>query len=182
MAAAALVALAVLVWWTRRPVLVVVNTTADDGISVLVDGSTVASNVARAPREAATAVQRVRVGAGVHRIEARDRSGKVVEVFEAELRGGGPAYLYAPAHPPETCFFVQRDEYRTDATAPASIGEPIVKLDPKQSFWPLAEPIDFWFQDSPSDITVQKDKAGENGSVVRRALRQAPCDDPAFAP
>jgi hypothetical protein len=171
-----------LAWYAySHPSLRIVNTSGKDGVTVTLDGSPVAKDLKNAATESAGVVIKTSVASGPHKIEAKDASGKVLESFTYEFKGGTNGYVYAPARDPQMCFIVQSDEYKTSSTAPDSIKDRFKPLDPTKNIWELPESIDYWFQDSPESVTIsQKKGSSSSKSVVKRALRQARCDDPEF--
>ena len=66
----------------------------------------------------------------------------------------------------------------TNPAAPDTVKDHFKKLDPTKTIWDVADPIDYWFSDSPSNITIKQKKGSGSSAVVKRALRQAACDDP----
>jgi len=165
-----------------HPSLYVVNVSGSDGVSVFVDGEPLASNLKNAAAENRSLVSMESVKSGSHKLEAKDASGKVIETMTVELKSGfGTTYVYAPARNKQICFFVQTDEYTTSQNAPDKVKDRFKPLDPTSSFWQVPDSIDYWFQDSPESVNIKTNKNGKApSSVVKRALRQARCNDPEF--
>ncbi|AKT40411.1 uncharacterized protein CMC5_045640 [Chondromyces crocatus] len=155
------------------------NVTGTDGLTILVDEKPVAENVKHTATENEKLVAQVTLSSGPHKIEAKDASGKVLESFTIDIDFGG-RYLYAPARPKGTCFFVQTDEYKSSPSADSSVKDRFKALDKDRTIWKV-ESIDYWFQDSPESVTIKTKKGSSSGSVIKRSLRQAACDDPDFA-
>jgi len=169
-------------WYAySHPSLRIVNTTGKDGVTVTLDGEAIAKDLKNASTESAGLVVKTSVGSGAHKIEAKDASGKVLESFTHEFKGGTNGYVYAPARDPQICLIVQTDEYKTSSVAPDTVKDRFKPLDPTKNIWELPASIDYWFQDSPESVTISQKKGSSSGkSVVKRALRQARCDDPDF--
>ncbi len=150
----------------------IVNTAAPGAITITLDGSPIATNLAYAPTENSSAVDSTTVSSGKHKIEAKDSSGKVIDSQTVELEGWLANYLYAPAHNPKTCFVLQ-----TDAYGSARVANPFQQLDPTKHLWKMPKSIDYWFRDTPD--SVQLDKKKQSGTT-KTALRQITCGDPNF--
>jgi hypothetical protein len=165
-----------------HPSVYVVNVTGNDGVSVFIDGEPLASNVKNAATENRSLVAVESVKAGKHKVEAKDSTGKVLETMDVDFQAGfGSTYVYAPSRNPQICFFVQTDEYKTNQNAPDKVQDRFKPLDPTKSIWLMPSSIDYWFQDSPESVSIKTDKKGKApSSVVKRALRQARCNDPEF--
>jgi hypothetical protein len=165
-----------------HPSVHIVNVSGSDGVSVFLDGEPLAQNLKNAAAENKDLVAKESVKAGSHKLEAKDSSGKVLETMTVELKSGfGSTYVYAPARNKQICFFIQTDEYKTSQNAPDKVQDRFRPLDPTSSFWQVPDSIDYWFQDSPESVSIKTDKKGKAPkSVVKRALRQARCNDPDF--
>ncbi len=162
-----------------HPTMYVVNATGNDGVTITIDGETFAANLKNAAREERSLVSSSSLKAGKHKVEAKDAQGKVLESFDFEFKTGfGITYVYAPARNQKTCFFIQRDEYST--TTSFSNKDRFKTLDPTRTIWELTDHIDYWFQDSPESVTIKTKKGQSSKTVVKRALRQAACNDPNF--
>lgn len=165
-----------------HPSLYIVNTTGADGLTVSIDGEPLASDIKFAPKEDQAAVAKESIKSGVHKVETKDSSGKVIDSFTYDFNSGfGTTYVYAPARNKQICFFIQTDEYKTDVAAPDTVNDRFKPLDPTKTLWEVPESIDYWFQDSPESVEI-KTKKGQKAkeSVVKRALRQGACNDPEF--
>jgi hypothetical protein len=164
-----------------HPSLYIVNTSGADGVSVLVDGAPLAPNLKNAATESYSLVAKESVSSGKHKVEAKDASGKVLETFEFNFESGfGSTYLYAPARGKNVCFMVQTDEYKTSSVAPDLVKDRFKPLDPTRTIWRITDKIDYWFQDSPESVTIKTKKGSSPKNVIKRALRQAACNDPNF--
>ncbi|MDC3957893.1 hypothetical protein [Polyangium jinanense] len=171
------------VWYGyTHPSVRIVNVTGKDGVSVTLDGQELAKDLKNAATENAAVVVTKNVASGAHKLEAKDASGKVLESFTFEFKSGTNGYVYAPgrAADSKTCFIVQTDEYKT-----ISVGlgnqDRFKTLDPTKNIWELPTTIEFWFQDTPESVEIKTKKGdSSNKTVTKRALRQAPCDDPDF--
>lgn len=162
-----------------HPAVYVVNTTGKDGVSVTIDGETFAANLKHAATEERGLVSTSSLKAGKHKVEAKDAQGKVLESFDFEFKTGfGITYVYAPARNPQICFFLQRDEYSTTSTFTNK--DRFKTLDPTRTIWELTDHVDYWFQDSPESVSIKTKKGQSAKNVVKRALRQAACNDPNF--
>jgi hypothetical protein len=146
-------------------------------LTVTVDGEKVAENLKFAAGENKAAVSSKGLSSGAHKFEAKDASGKVIETLTWEVKSGSNGMIFAPGRNPKICFFVQTDEYKTNAAAPDTVKDRYKPLDPTKNIWDIPESIDYWFQDSPNDIKVDSKKTG---NVIKRAIRQGACDDPNF--
>jgi hypothetical protein len=165
-----------------HPSVYVVNVTGTDGLTVTLDGEPLASNLKNATAEDRSLVTQESVKSGVHKLEAKDATGKVLESFNFDFKSGfGTTYVYAPSRSPKTCFFIQTDEYKTNSAAPDKVADRFKPLDPTKTIWEMPESIDYWFQDSPDSVEI-KTKKGQKpkDSVIKRALRQGACNDPNF--
>ncbi|EYF01630.1 Hypothetical protein CAP_7949 [Chondromyces apiculatus DSM 436] len=177
----AVVLLGVVYFFASRPTLRIVNTTGTDGITVSVDGEPLAPSLKNAAKENESLVKVLTLSSGAHKIEAKDATGKVLETFNLDFESGlGSNYLYAPARPKGVCFFVQTDEYKTNATAADTVTDRFKALEQDRTIWKMPASIDYWFQDSPESVTI-KTKKSSSGNVIKRSLRQAACDDPEFS-
>lgn len=179
----AMIAIGIGAWYVHsHPSVYVVNVTGTDGVTVYVDGEPLTEGLKNAAAENNSLVSRESVKAGPHKVEAKDASGKVLESLQVDFQSGfGSTYVYAPARNPQICFFVQTDEYKTNDNAPDKVKDRFKPLDPTKTMWLLPDSIDYWFQDSPENITIKTDKKGKAASsVVKRALRQGKCNDPEF--
>lgn len=162
-----------------HPTVYVVNTTGKDGVNVTIDGAPFAASLKNAAREERSLVSSSSLKAGKHKVEAKDAQGKVLESFDYEFKTGfGITYVYAPSRSPQTCFYVQRDEY--SATGSFTTKDRFKTLDPTRTIWELTDHIDYWFQDSPEQVTIKTKRGQSPKNVVKRALRQAACNDPDF--
>ena len=132
----------------------------------------VASNLAYSPTENRSNVQTSTIGSGKHKIEAKDASGKVVDTQTIDFNGWLANYVYAPAHSPKTCFVLQTDAYGT-----ARVANPFQQLDPTKSLWLVSGSVDYWFQDTPSSVNLDKKKGS---GTTKTAFRQITCGDPNF--
>lgn len=169
-------------YFYTHPSVYVVNVTGVDGLSVTYDGQPLATNLKNAATEDRSLVKLESVKSGVHKLEAKDSSGKVLESFNFSFDSGfGKTYVYAPSRNPKICFFIQTDEFKTNQAAADHVTDRFKPLDPNKTIWELPESIDYWFQDSPTSIEI-KTKKGQKPkeSVIKRALRQAGCSDPDF--
>ena len=158
------------------------NVTGKDGVTVTLDGDELAKDLKNAATENAAVVITKNVSSGSHKLEAKDASGKVLESFTFEFKSGSNGYVYAPgrAADSKTCFVVQTDEYKT-----INVGlgnkDRFKTLDPTKNLWELPTTIEFWFKDTPDSVEIKTKKGStSNKTVTKRALRQAPCDDPEF--
>jgi hypothetical protein len=164
-----------------HPDLYIVNATGKDGVSVFLDGEPIAQGLKNAATESRSLVSKQTVSSGTHKIESKDATGKVLESFNFEFDTGvGTTYVYAPARDPKICFIVQTDEYKTNAAAPDTVKDHFKPLDQSKTIWMVPESIDYWFQDSPDNITIKTKKGQSSSNVIKRSLRQAPCNDPNF--
>ena len=164
-----------------HPHLYIVNATGKDGVSVFINGEPIAQNLKNAATESESLVSQQTLKAGTHKVESKDATGKVLESFNFEFETGfGTNYVYAPARDAKICFIIQTDEYKTDAAAPDTVKDHFKPLDPTKTIWKVPESIDFWFQDSPDSVTIKTKKGQSSSNVVKRSLRQAPCNDPNF--
>jgi hypothetical protein len=169
-------------YFYSHPTLNVVNASGADGVTVLLDGEPIASDLKNAANEDAGKKKSKMVKAGKHKLEAKDSSGKVLESIEVELAPGfGSTYLYSPARAKEVCFIMQTDEFKTNPSAADTVKDRFRPLDPTRNFWRVPAKVDYWLQDSPDSVSI-KSKKGQPApkSVVKRALRQAKCNDPNF--
>lgn len=164
-----------------HPSVYLVNVTGKDGVSIFIDGKPLAQNLKNAVNESFSLVSVQSVGAGKHKVEAKDAGGKVLESFDFVFETGlGNNYLYSPARDPRVCFIVQTDEYKSSTTAPSLVTDHFKKLDPGKTIWKVPEAIDYWFKDSPDSVTIKQKKGTSSKNVVKRSLRQAACDDQNF--
>jgi hypothetical protein len=162
-------------WAYSHPTVKIVNASLTPSINVFLDGEQVATGVKSSTTEDAfsRSAESKSVGSGDHTLVAKDASGKVIDTQKVKIAGGG-AYLYAPAHLPKVCFTVQ-----TDAYGNARVSNPMQLLDPTKAFWRLDKSPDYWFQDTPNTVKVDKKKGSGTTKV---ALREHVCGDPTFAP
>ncbi|MDI3286375.1 hypothetical protein [Polyangium sp. 15x6] len=171
------------VWYGyTHPSVRIVNVTGKDGVSVTLDGQELAKDLKNAATENAAVVVTKNVASGAHKLEAKDASGKVLESFTFEFKSGTNGYVYAPgrAADSKTCFIVQTDEYKTISVGLGNTDR-FKTLDPTKNLWELPTTIEFWFQDTPESVEIKTKKGdSSNKTVTKRALRQAPCDDPDF--
>ena len=168
-------------WWAHtHPSMYIVNVTGRDGVTVTIDGEKVAENMKNAATESIANVNIKSIGSGAHKFEAKDSTGKVIESVTAEIKSGSHGYVFAPGRNPKMCFFVQTDEYKTNPAAPDTVKDHFRPLDPSKNLWDVPEAIDYWFQDSPTNITVKQNQGSGGKNVIKRAVRQAACDDPNF--
>ena len=173
--------LAILGWWGHtHPSMYIVNLSGKDGLTVTIDGEKVAENLKSATTENIANVKIHSVGSGSHKFEVKDASGKVVESVTAEIKAGSNGYVFAPARNPAMCIFIQTDEYKTNPAAPDTIKDHFKPLDPTKNLWDVPETIDYWFQDSPTNITIKQNQGSGGKNVIKRAVRQAACNDPNF--
>ncbi|HVK69913.1 MAG TPA: hypothetical protein VM694_35885, partial [Polyangium sp.] len=163
-----------------HPSVRIVNVTGKDGVTVTLDGEALAKDLKNAATENAAVVVTKNVSSGAHKLEAKDASGKVLESFTFEFKSGTNGYVYAPgrAADSKTCFVVQTDEYKTISVGLGNNNR-FKTLDPTKNIWELPTTIEFWFQDTPDSVEIKTKKGqSSNKTVTKRALRQAPCDDP----
>jgi hypothetical protein len=149
-----------------------VNAAGSGGLTVTVDGEVIAKGLAYSPTEDHSKVESTTISSGKHKIETKDASGKVIDSQTVEFDGWLASYLYAPAHNPKTCFVLQTDAYGT-----ARVANPFQTLDPTRVLWKMPKSVDYWFQDTPD--SVQLDKKKQSGTT-KTALRQITCGDPNF--
>ncbi len=153
----------------------VINVSGKDGLSVYLDGEKLLAHAPSASSERTIDDRTFFIRSGAHRLETRDATGEVIDRVDVTFEAGKAGRLYAPAHLPDVCLAVQTDRYwRSPQFAPATKRFQI--LDRSKSYWQIAEGIDHWFEDTPDEIQLSSRDTG----VARRALRVAPCDDPAL--
>lgn len=168
-------------WYSHsHPSVRIVNTSGKDGLSVYIDGQPFAKDLKNAATENKAYAFTSSIAAGQHKVEAKDASGKVLESFTYDFKAGWNGFLYAPAKNARVCFFIQTDEYKTNASAPDTVKDRFEQLDATKKIWELPVSIDYWFEDSPESVTVKQRKGSSSKSVIKRALRQAACNDPNF--
>jgi len=171
-------------WWGyTHPSLRIVNVTGKDGVTVTIDGEVLVTNLKNAAAENAAMVETKNIKTGSHKVESKDASGKVLDSFTFEFKTGTSGYVYAPGRTAESkvCFIVQTDEYKTSQFSPDKVKDRFKPLDPTKNIWELNDSIDYWFKDSPESVEIKTKKGDSKAkSVIKRALRQAPCDDPDF--
>jgi hypothetical protein len=140
----------------------VVNLTEND-LDVWVDRRWVAT-VRATSQESPLAGNLLRIASGTRLLEARQRDGVEVMQSDVSIRAG-QSYLYAPAHPAGTCFWIER------TTAGRSRSQDLARepLSNERDFWELPVAIDLWFS-SPVGL-----EAGTFTGGVVTALRQGPC-------
>jgi len=153
-------------WASTHRTMYIVNTTGKDGVSVFIDGQPVAQNLKNAVEEKRSLVVSESVTTEKHKIEAKDASGKVIDTFTFDFDKASNSLLYAPAHDPNVCFYVQTDTYGRKPNFSKD-----VVLDRTKNFWEVPSSIDYWFQDNPDSVKLKKGQ-----SATKRALRQVPCD------
>jgi len=168
------------IWASGKSTLRIVNVASSSPITVTVDGEVVAKNVQFSPTEDASKVQNITVGSGKHKIEAKDATGKVLDPISVELKGFFGSHLYAPGRNATVCFFVQTDEFKTNPNMADKVKDRFKPLDPTKNFWLIEDSIEYWFRDTPDEVTIKTKKGEKNKSVVKKALRQGLCNDPNF--
>lgn len=154
-------------YFYTHPQLHMINTTGRDGVSIFIDGESVAAGLRNAMVESQALTSSAYVASGTHKVEAKDASGKVIESFSVEFASGSNGYLFAPMHNRDICFFIQADQYGAGigGTAKDQL------LDQNRNFWLMPSSIDFWFQDNPNSVKLGKGQK----SAVKRALRHVRC-------
>jgi hypothetical protein len=174
-------ALGGIAWWGHtHPTMYIINVTGKDGVTVTIDGEKVAENLKNAATESPTNAKSQSISSGTHKFEAKDATGKVIESLTYEIKAGSNGYVFAPGRNPKICFFVQTDEYKTNPAAPDTVKDHFKPLDPSKNLWDVPDSMDYWFQDSPTNITVKQNQGSGGKNVIKRALRQGACDDPNF--
>jgi hypothetical protein len=169
------IAIGIGAWYAHtHPTLYVVNTTGKDGLSVVVDGSPVITGLRNATSESAANVQSKSFAAGVHKIEIKDASGKVIETQTFDMKSGSDGVLFAPQRAKEWCFYYQTDVYSTGSGA-SHAGNRFRVLDPTKTIWEIPGSVDYWWQDTPTSVEVKN-----SSTVTKHALRQGRCSDPNF--
>ena len=148
-----------------------VNAAGPGAMTISVDGVDVSKNLQYSPTENRSAVDTETITSGKHKIEAKDASGKVVDTQTIEFDGWLADYVYAPAHSPKVCFTLQ-----TDAYGSARVANPFTPLDPTKTLWKMPKSVDYWFQDTPGSVNLDKKQSG----TTKTALRQHTCGDPNF--
>ena len=140
----------------------IVNLSEQD-LVVSVDGHQIAV-VKATTRENPLAGMRVRIASGSRHIESRRRDGKLAHESFTQL-AAGRAYLYAPAHPADVCFWIERTAF--GRSRPSQIDREY--LPSNTDFWELPISIDSWF--APA-LGPKSDSF--TGGVVT-SLRQGDC-------
>jgi len=146
----------------NNSVLCVVNATGKDGMSIRIDGKTVARKLVSSRTETPKAVYRDRIKAGTHTIEALDASGNVVDSTNLCVSVGSHGYLYAPKHDPTILFAVETTAYGSWGGTAG-----VRSLPPDQSLWEMPEYVHRWFEKSPRSVAVQKGASGAYDRAVR---------------
>jgi hypothetical protein len=162
-------------WAYSHPTVKIVNASLTPSFNVFIDGEQIATGVkAGATEDAISAnAESKSVGTGSHTIVTKDASGKVLDTQKVNIEGGS-AYLYAPLRVAKVCFTVQ-----TDAYGGARVSNPMQPLDATKSFWRLPKSPDYWFQDTPNTVKVDKKRGS---GTTKTALREHACGDANFSP
>lgn len=150
-----------------RPTLAIVNGGDADGLTVLLDGEPIATNLPRAQREGDGAFVKTQVAPGSHEIVARAGGGEEIDRrrFVAERRSGG--FLYVPVHAPHVCFYRERYLYGSWHNRR---NDDVVKLDNQRSLHIFEHTIDAWFHEPPATVKTSSGGAVQLGVRARRCV------------
>lgn len=146
----------------------VVNTSKTGDIDILLDGSVIATGVPRTMKEDRAAARTLQVPSGRHTLEAKDRTGNVLDTQSVDL--AERQYLFVPARDPTICFGIRTDTYDTAASAPFR-GPTGSAMDPTHSFWELPVHVDSWWRPNPKGVK----SGGKGGAVKKNSMRQFLC-------
>ena len=107
----------------------------------------------------------VRIAMGPRHIEARRHDGTLVHEDSVQI-SAGQTYLYAPEHPAETCFWLERAALGRER----SVVTEREALPADRDFWQMPVSIDTWFIPA-----LGPESNFFTGGVVT-SLRQGPCE------
>jgi len=107
----------------------------------------------------------VRIAMGPRHIEARRHDGTLVHEDSVQI-SAGQTYLYAPEHPAETCFWLERAALGRER----SVVTEREALPTDRDFWQMPVSIDTWFIPA-----LGPESNFFTGGVVT-SLRQGPCE------
>jgi len=142
----------------------ILNLTEED-LVVSVDGHRLAT-VKATTQENPRAGRIVRIAMGQRRVEARRNDGTPVHAATVHI-AAGQAYLYAPAHPADACFWIERTSLGRASEAPVR-----EYLPAHEDFWRIPISIDTWFLPA-----LRSESRFFTGGVVT-SLRQGTCPPP----
>ncbi len=149
-----------------NPDLLLVNVSAADSLTILIDGE----EVAKLPKSSEgdeNSYKWVTVGTGEHAFKATDAQGQVLHEGTINVEGGD-TYAYQPANAGERCLWAEEATYGNyygGEEAPHIFEEPFVAVGSR----------DHWLEQLPDTVEVQA------GSGAKRdGLRLLSCSVPVF--
>ncbi len=153
-----------------QPRVAIVNATAANGLTVLLDGKPVAKRIPLAARENDDGFVMTRIPSGEHEFVAQDATGREVDrqkfVLDAHKHNG---LLYAPAREQDVCFYHERVTYSQTRSLQ---DYDLVKLDMGKSLHLFGMRIEHWFGPAPNSIK----SSGQSAMTEQFTLRALPCD------
>jgi hypothetical protein len=143
----------------------ILNLTEED-LVITVDGRHLAI-IKPTTQENPLAGKIVRIAMGPRQLQARRNDGTLVHAGSVRI-SAGQMYLYAPAHPSDTCFWIERASL--GRTRAASLVREY--LPGHEDFWRMPIAIDTWFLPA-----LRSESDSFTGGVVT-SLRQGSCETP----